>query len=456
MTARTVRSLVGFPLVLAGLAALALFDTELGVTTFYLTLLATMFFWVAQSTSWNILSGYSGYFSFGQGAFVGVGVYTAAVLTAKHGWNFLATLPVAAVLSTLLAAGIGAVAFRLGSFRGATFALLTLAVPFILLAVARVTRAIDGGQGIVVPVPDRPADLGFQQFQYLVTLVVAVLAVAAAYAIAHSRFGWALAAIRDNEDVAEQVGVATFRWKMAAIATCGFIGGLSGATWTLQLPYVTVESVFTLMVPLYVIVMSVLGGRTHWLGPVVGAAVIVLLQNRLASGGLDQWRLIIFGGLLAVMVVFAPEGLLARLQARPWPVLVAAVVGLAFVLVDPFGIDQLLDRLVWALLLVALVAFWPRRLLPGAWRRDAPGPAASPAPPASQAPSPPPPPSAGPGVAAPAPPAPTPPAGGRDPGTVPAAPRSGEPEAAREVVVECRGLARHYGGVRALDGVDLR
>src|SRR5690606_32042100 len=66
VTARMVRPLVGFPLVLLGLAALALFDTELGVTTFYLTLLATMFFWVAQSTSWNILSGYSGYFSFGQ------------------------------------------------------------------------------------------------------------------------------------------------------------------------------------------------------------------------------------------------------------------------------------------------------------------------------------------------------------------------------------------------------
>src|SRR5690606_41303907 len=96
-----------------------------------------------------------------------------------------------------------------------------------------VTRAVGGGQGVVVPVPDRPADLGFQQFQCRVTLGVAVLAVAAAYAIAHSRFGWARAAIRDNEDVAEQLGVATFRWKMAAIAACGFIGGLSGGTWTL-------------------------------------------------------------------------------------------------------------------------------------------------------------------------------------------------------------------------------
>src|SRR5690606_6391693 len=192
----------------------------------------------------------------------------------------------------------------------------------------------------------------------------------------------------------------------------GFIGGLSGGTWTLQLPYVTVESVFTLMVPLYVIVMSVLGGRTHWLGPVIGAAVIVLLQNRLASGGLDQWRLIIFGGLLAAMVVFAPDGLLARLRARPWPVLAAAAAGLVLVLLDPIGINQLLDRVVWAMLLVALVALRPRPLLPGPWRRGASRPAASPAPSAAS-PSSPPPPSAGPGVAAPASPAEPSPAGGR-------------------------------------------
>src|SRR5690606_31712517 len=197
------RGLIGFPLVLVGLGALAVFRDQLGMTLFYLTLLYTMFFWVAQATSWNILSGYSGYFSFGQGAFVGVGVYTTAVLTAKHGWSFYATVPVAALLSALVGLGIGAVAFRLATFRGATFALLTLAVPFILAAAARLTRAIDGGAGVLVEVPQLPGQLRFQEFLYLVMLVVAGLAVAAAYFIYHSRFGWALAAIRDHEDVAE-------------------------------------------------------------------------------------------------------------------------------------------------------------------------------------------------------------------------------------------------------------
>ncbi|HEX6337213.1 MAG TPA: branched-chain amino acid ABC transporter ATP-binding protein/permease [Jiangellaceae bacterium] len=429
------RGLIGFPLVLLALAALAVFQDTLGVSLFYITVLATLFFWVAQATSWNILSGYSGYFSFGQGAFVGVGVYTTAVLTSKHDWNFYLTLPVAAVLSTLLALGIGAVAFRVGAFRGATFALLTLAVPFILASVARLSSRIDGGQGVSVPVPDVPEPLGFQQFLYLVMLVIAIVAVAAAYAIQHSRFGWALAAIRDNEDVAEALGVATFKWKMLAIAVTGAIGGVAGSAWALQFGFVQVEVIFGLTVPLFVIVMSVLGGRTYWLGPVLGAAVIVLLQDRLAGGGFESWRPIIFGGLLALMVIFAPDGLWAQLKARPLLTGVAAAAALIVLFVA--GVGDVLDRIVLAMLATGVAAFWPQRLLPARLRRTVAAPPTTPV--------------AGAPPSEPAPPEPTAheahvPARGV---AVPAADHDAP------VAIECRDLARHYGGVRALDGLDL-
>ncbi|MFW6090581.1 MAG: branched-chain amino acid ABC transporter permease, partial [Actinomycetota bacterium] len=360
------RGLLVFLLVILGLAGLALFQEPLGVSLFYISLLATLFFWTAQATSWNILSGYSGYFSFGQGAFVGVGVYTTAVLSSKHEWSFYVTLPAAAVLSTLLALGIGALAFRLGSFRGATFALLTLAVPFILAAVARLSSAIDGGQGVQVPVPEVPEPLGFQQLLYLVTLAIAGAAVLSAYAIHHSRFGWALAAIRDNEDVAEGLGVPTFRWKMLAIAVTGAIGGLAGSAWALQYGFVQAGVVFGLTIPLFVIVMSVLGGRTHWLGPVIGATVIVLLQDRLAGGTFESWRLIVFGGLLAVMVIFAPDGLWSRLRARPRATPIAGVGSLVILMLIPGG--ALLDWVAVAMLVTAAVAFWPSRWVPSRLR----------------------------------------------------------------------------------------
>jgi branched-chain amino acid transport system permease protein len=474
------RGLIGFPLVLLALASLALVLEPLGGSLFYLTLLSTLFFWGAQATSWNILSGYSGYFSFGQGAFVGVGVYSTAVLTGRHGWSFYATLPVAVVLSTLLALGIGALAFRLGAFRGATFALLTLAVPFILAATARLSPEIDGGQGIVVPVPELPEALRFQEFLYLVMLVIAVAAVAAAYAIWHSRFGWALAAVRDNEDVAEGLGVATFRWKMLAIGATGAIGGVAGSAWALQYGFVEVDTVFVLQIPLFVIVMSVLGGRTHWLGPMIGAAVIVLIQDRLIGGAVEQWRLIIFGGLLAVMVIFAPAGLWAQLRARPRATLLAGVATLLVLAVTRVW-GGLLDWIAAAMLAAVLVAFWPRRWLP-AGSRPAPAPPLPPA--ATDEAAAPAEPTSAPVDAAPAPVAPdgpvrapaaeapasaagppssadrAPAAAGEAPAARPAAgatgPAAPNPDDGPPVVVECRDLARHFGGVRALDGIDLR
>ena len=84
-----------------------------GFSTYYLLYAYFLFFWIAQATSWNILSGYSGYFSFGQGAFYGLGVYTAGVLFAREGMNYFLTIPIAGVLGGALALAVGALAFRL-------------------------------------------------------------------------------------------------------------------------------------------------------------------------------------------------------------------------------------------------------------------------------------------------------------------------------------------------------
>jgi branched-chain amino acid transport system permease protein len=294
-----------------------------GVTGFpvsYLVLLTAVLFWTAQATSWNILSGYSGYFSFGQGAFYGIGVYTMAVLTGRQGQSWWIGMLMGGGLALVLALFIGTIAFRLRSLRGEIFALLTLAIPFILSAIARVTDAIDGGQGIILPVPAYPELLGpFQQFIFLLSGAVAVLALVAAYVMQRTRYGWALFAIHDAEDVAEGLGVPTFRHKMIAIGVNGLLAGLSGAVNALQVGFVSPEGTFNLRVPLFVIVMSVLGGRLFWAGPMVGAVYIVTLQNRLADG-FEGWSLIILGTVLVLLVLFAPEGLMARFVRRPWTV----------------------------------------------------------------------------------------------------------------------------------------
>lgn len=430
-----------FPLATAGLAVLSLYRESLGLPVSYLSLLTLILVWTIQATSWNILSGFSGYFSFGQAAYVGTGAYATAVLYGRHGVSFYITLVVAAGLCALLALAIGGLAFRLRSLHGEIFALLTLAVPFILGALARTSRAIDGGQGIPLPVPSFPAQLGlFQDFLYLVGLLVAAGAVWTAFAIAHSRFGWALAAIRDAEQVAEGLGVATFRYKLLALVASAVIGGVGGSVFALYIGFVTVESVFNLNFPLFVIVMSVLGGRTHWQGPVLGAVLVVVLQNRLASSHFESWQLIVLGAILVVLVAVAPEGLTSGVRRRPWPVL-GAVFGTTLILWLARAPGQPLDWILVGMLAAAAVAVWPGR------RRR--GLSIAPTEPADVQPS-------SPRSSASAPPASAPPPSE----SAPLAPAAPDPApaapAAPAVLVECRKVARYFGGVHALEDVTLR
>ena len=326
---------------------------------FYLIFLSGILFWTAQSTSWNILSGYSGYFSFGQGAFFGVGVYTMAVLFGRQGMSWWVAAVVAGIASMLLGLAIGTIAFRLRSLRGEIFALLTLAIPFILASVARLSKSIDGGQGIVIPVPEAPSFLSqFQEFVFVVSGVVALFALVVAYGMQHSRYGWALFTIRDDEDVAEGLGVPTFFHKMIAIGVTGLIAGVSGAVFALQLGFVSVEGTFNLDVPLFVIVMSVLGGRGHWAGPAVGAIYVYTLQNRLASGGFEGWSLIVLGVILVLVMLLAPEGLMAGFRRRPW--LSAGVFLVIFLGLWLFGVTtDPVTSLAVALGVTAVIAFIP-------------------------------------------------------------------------------------------------
>ena len=345
------------------LALLGHFNTALGVAPYLLVLATTALFWITQATSWNILSGYAGYFSFGQAAYVGVGAYSVAVLTGRQGVSYWVAIAVGGLLGVLVALVVGAIAFRLGSLRGEIFALLTLAVPFILAAFVRINRDIDGGLGTTLPLPRYPDWVGdFQHLIFFLMLGVATLAVGVALATHGSRLGRGLAAVHDNEDAAEVLGVPTFRYKMAAIVLSGLLGGLGGALLAVRNGAVQPELVFTLTVPLFVIVMSVLGGRRHWAGPVIGAVFVSVLQDELAALALEQWANVILGAVLVVFVVAAPDGLLGRLRSRPWlPVGVFMVVLVALMATGQY---TELDGLFYAMLAAIIVAVVVDRLRP--------------------------------------------------------------------------------------------
>ena len=279
---------------------------------FYESFLYLVFHWIVLATSWNILSGYSGYFSFGHGAFFGAGMYATATLAGTFGVPFLWTLPIAALASALFGMGIGAVVFRVGRLRGELFALLTLAVTFVLATVV-LNTPLDGGQGVNLGGVPLPALMASPSSTfYVLALALALATVWIAYEIYHSRLGLGLFAIHDDEDVAEVMGVPTFRYKIAAFGVSCGLAGVAGGIHAMFVSYVTVGETFSIIVPLTVVLMSVLGGTRHWLGPAVGAAVITGLLYAFTAGNYAIAGRAAVGLILIVVILFLPDGFLGR------------------------------------------------------------------------------------------------------------------------------------------------
>jgi branched-chain amino acid transport system permease protein len=282
----------------------------LGLPSFYESILYLVCHWLVLAVSWNILSGYSGYFSFGHGAFFGVGMYATAVLAGKWDWPFLATLPFAALLPALLALGIGFVVFRVKAVRGELFALLTLAVTFVVATII-LNTPIDGGPGVYLNAVQVPA-LGPSPASsiYLMILAVSVLTLLVACRVQFSKLGTGLFAIHDDEDVAEVMGVPTFRYKLVAFALSCALAGLAGGIHALFVSYVTTGETFNIVVPLTVVLMSVLGGTRHWAGPAVGAAAITGLLYLFTAGDHAVLGRAAVGGILVLVILFMPDGIL--------------------------------------------------------------------------------------------------------------------------------------------------
>ena len=306
------RVVASLAVVAAALAAVPL----AGLPAFYESFLYLVFHWIVLATSWNILSGYSGYISFGHGAFFGAGVYTTATLASRYDVPFLWTLPVAAAIAAALAVSIGLVVFRVRRVRGELFALLTLAVTFVLATII-LNTPIDGGPGIylsAVPLPKLGPSVS--SMFYLLALALAFATVSIAYAIRRARLGLGLFAIHDDEDVAEVMGVPTYRFKLAAFALSCALAGVAGGIHALFVSYVTVGETFNITVPLTVVLMSTLGGTRHWAGPAIGAAVITALMYAFTAGDYAIAGKAVVGVVLILVILFMPQGILGRWRDR--------------------------------------------------------------------------------------------------------------------------------------------
>jgi branched-chain amino acid transport system permease protein len=282
---------------------------------------------LALAQYWNLLAGYAGLVSVGQQAFVGLGGYLLFALTVHAGIDPLLAILAAGVAAALLAVPTALVVFRL---RGAHFAVGTWVVAEIYRLVFAQFKWLGGGTGTSLPPSVTNEVAGIQWVKaafgvstaaardivtYWAALALAAGTVLFVYLVLRSRYGLALAAIRDSERAAESVGVDNFRTKLEVYIAVAAGTGLVGALIYLKKAYISPDTAFSLLDwTANVVFIVVIGGIGTIEGPIIGVLVFYVLQSNFAHRG--TWYLILLGLFAIVTMLFAPKGIWGYLSER--------------------------------------------------------------------------------------------------------------------------------------------
>ena len=311
-------TLVPILLVLAALAAVPLL-TASNVVLNFLTF-ALLIALVGQG--WNVLGGYGGQYSFGHAAFFGTGAYVTAILQTRYGVNAWIGFAAGIAGGAVVGASIGALTFRSG-LKGSYFALVTLAFAEVLRILASVAPITGAGVGILVNLDLRPEAFQFQSRApfYWILLALVGVSLVIVRLIEHSRFGAWLVAVRENEEAAQALGVDATRVKLLAITVSAAMTAAGGAFYVQYFLFIDSGIAYGPWISIEALLAPIVGGIGTVFGPLLGALVVRTLGEltKLAIGDAPGLDLVIFGGVLILVVAFAPRGIagvLLDLQRR--------------------------------------------------------------------------------------------------------------------------------------------
>jgi branched-chain amino acid transport system permease protein len=268
-----------------------------------------------------LLMGYAGQISLGQAAFYGLGAYVSGILTATHGWPVLPALTVAAVATAGVAAVIGAPILRL---KGNYLAMATLALGLIVFVVFNELISVTGGPSGLTGIP-RLQVLGWVVPRgvpyYYVVWGCVLAAIAISLNLVHSRVGRAMRAIHSSEVAAATLGVDAARLKVAVFALSAVFAGVAGSLYVHFVTFVNPPP-FGFTTSIMVVVMAVLGGIASVWGALAGAAIVTIVSEalrnvlpRFLGHAAGEHELVVFGVILVLVMIFAPEGLVPRAGA---------------------------------------------------------------------------------------------------------------------------------------------
>ncbi len=261
---------------------------------------------IVLATGWNILGGYAGYVNFGSAGYFAVGAYTTVALSQVAALPLPLYILAGALMGGLLGLGVGAMSLRL---RGIYFSIATLAIAIILETIVTNWSFVGGARGMALVPASPPWPFGtYNQWLFFVMAVLVVLSSAVARYIEISWIGRGLKALRDDEMAAECAGVPTLRLKLLAAAVSGATMAVAGAPFAFYMSFIEPHSAFGLNYALAAIAMPIIGGMSHWIGPIIGAILLACAQQFISVKLSGEWNVLVTGLILMAFVIAAPSG----------------------------------------------------------------------------------------------------------------------------------------------------
>jgi branched-chain amino acid transport system permease protein len=298
---------------LAGLGALVAVTVPLWLPSpYHLHVLIMAGIFTILASSLNLLLGYAGQLSLGHAAFFGIGAYTSALLALRLEWPFWAGLAAAMATAGLAGWGIGRLALKV---RGAYFVLVTISFAGVISLVSvnwiELTNGPLGLPGVPAPELLGRSLRGKSAYYYLVLAGVAVASLVCRRLV-RSRVGRAFLALRENEALAESVGIDAVHYLVVAAVTSAALAGMAGSLYAHYTRLVSPE-VFLFGYTVTMVIMVVAGGKGTLAGPAVGAVLFTVLPEALREVVAWQWQMVLYGVVLVLLVFFLPRGIVPAL-----------------------------------------------------------------------------------------------------------------------------------------------
>ncbi|QHE83419.1 branched-chain amino acid ABC transporter permease [Hydrogenophaga sp. BPS33] len=313
------RSSFSRPWLWVGVAALALAPL-IGGSQYLLSIAVITLLYAYLALSWNVLGGIAGQLSLGHAAYFGIGAYTSTWLFVNLGVSPWIGMWGGALLAIGAAVIVGMSCLHL---RGAYFALATIATSMVLKTlVENADQLLGGPRGMEVTLL-RDAPWQFQhtrkEFYYVIALVFTGVALFVNHRILRSRFGYYLAAVRNDQEAALALGVPTTRYKLMAAMISAGMTALGGTFYAQFVLYISPDKVFGANLSVVIAVVCIIGGRGTLWGPVLGALLLLPGEElaRAMTGGMVGMDMMLYGLLLMLVIHYEPQGLMAILR-RLW------------------------------------------------------------------------------------------------------------------------------------------